>query len=67
MSLDLPLIWAFVIAFAVFAYVVMDGFDLGIGILFPTFKPGPERDSAMNSVAPVWDGNETWLCWAAAD
>src|ERR671917_1611616 len=59
--LDLPILWAFVIAFAVFAYVVMDGFDLGIGILFPFFAPGPERDSAMNSVAPVWDGNETWL------
>ncbi|WP_404286863.1 cytochrome d ubiquinol oxidase subunit II [Microvirga sp. RSM25] len=59
--LDLPSLWAFVIAFAVFAYVVMDGFDLGIGILFPVFAPGPERDSAMNSVAPVWDGNETWL------
>jgi cytochrome d ubiquinol oxidase subunit II len=58
---DLPTLWAFVIAFAVFAYVVMDGFDLGIGILFPFFSPGPERDSAMNSVAPVWDGNETWL------
>jgi cytochrome d ubiquinol oxidase subunit II len=58
---DLPTLWAFIIAFAVFAYVVMDGFDLGIGILFPFFTPGPERDSAMNSVAPVWDGNETWL------
>lgn len=53
--------WAFIIAFAVFAYVVMDGFDLGIGVLFPTFAPGPERDRAMNSIAPVWDGNETWL------
>ena len=61
LTLDLPTLWAFVIAFAVFAYVVMDGFDLGIGILFPFFAPGPERDSAMNSVAPVWDGNETWL------
>jgi cytochrome d ubiquinol oxidase subunit II len=58
---DLPTLWAFIIAFAVFAYVVMDGFDLGIGILFPVFAPGPERDSAMNTVAPVWDGNETWL------
>src|ERR671929_84337 len=58
---DLPTLWAFIIAFAVFAYVVMDGFDLGIGILFPFFSPGPERDTAMNSVAPVWDGNETWL------
>ena len=39
----------------------MDGFDLGIGILFPTFAVGRERDRAMNSIAPVWDGNETWL------
>jgi len=61
MSFDLPTIWAFIIAFAIFAYVVMDGFDLGIGILFPTLPAGRERDSAMNSIAPVWDGNETWL------
>ena len=60
-GLDLPTIWAFIIAFAIFAYVVMDGFDLGIGILFPTLPVGRERDSAMNSIAPVWDGNETWL------
>jgi cytochrome d ubiquinol oxidase subunit II len=59
--IDLPLIWAGIIAFAVFAYVVMDGFDLGIGILFPVFAVGEERDQAMNSIAPVWDGNETWL------
>ncbi|OGB28110.1 MAG: cytochrome d ubiquinol oxidase subunit II [Burkholderiales bacterium RIFCSPLOWO2_12_FULL_61_40] len=58
---DLTLIWAFIIVFAVFVYVVMDGFDLGIGILFPSFKVGPDRDTAMNSIAPVWDGNETWL------
>ena len=60
-SVDLTVVWAFVIAFAVFAYVVMDGFDLGIGLLFPALRPGEERDTAMNSVAPVWDGNETWL------
>ncbi|TZG24459.1 cytochrome d ubiquinol oxidase subunit II [Sphingomonas montanisoli] len=60
-DLDLSTAWAFIIAFAVFAYVVMDGFDLGIGILFPTLKVGDERDAAMNSIAPVWDGNETWL------
>lgn len=58
---DLATIWAFILAFAVFAYVVMDGFDLGIGILFSTFPVGDERDQAMNSIAPVWDGNETWL------
>lgn len=61
LELDLTVIWAGIIAFAVFAYVVMDGFDLGIGILFPAFRAGAERDQAMNSIAPVWDGNETWL------
>ncbi|MEQ8412650.1 MAG: cytochrome d ubiquinol oxidase subunit II [Erythrobacter sp.] len=60
-SVDLTVIWAFIIAFAVFLYVVMDGFDLGIGILFKFFEAGRERDRAMNSIAPVWDGNETWL------
>lgn len=57
----LATVWGFIIAFAVFAYVVLDGFDLGIGILFPAFGVGDERDQAMNSIAPVWDGNETWL------
>ncbi len=59
--MDLTTVWAFIIAFAVFMYVVMDGFDLGIGILFPTFERGEERSQAMNAIAPVWDGNETWL------
>ena len=59
--MDLTIIWAGVIAFAVLAYVVMDGFDLGIGILFPSIPVGAQRDAAMNSIAPVWDGNETWL------
>ncbi|HEY0147996.1 MAG TPA: cytochrome d ubiquinol oxidase subunit II [Allosphingosinicella sp.] len=59
--MDLTIVWAFLIAFAVAAYVVMDGFDLGIGILFPAFPVGKERDQAMNAIAPVWDGNETWL------
>ena len=44
-----------------FVYVVMDGFDLGLGILFPLFPEKADRDVIMNSVAPVWDGNETWL------
>jgi cytochrome d ubiquinol oxidase subunit II len=60
-NVDLATIWALIIAVAVFAYVVMDGFDLGIGILFPIFAVGKERDQAMNAIAPVWDGNETWL------
>jgi cytochrome d ubiquinol oxidase subunit II len=54
-------IWGGILAFAVFMYVVMDGFDLGIGVLFRVFAVGRERDTAMNSIAPVWDGNETWL------
>jgi len=61
LTFDLPTIWAFIIAFAIFAYVVMDGFDLGIGILFSWIPVGRERDTAMNTIAPVWDGNETWL------
>ena len=60
-SADLTLVWAFVIAFAVAAYVVLDGFDLGLGILFPFFPEKEDRDVVMNTVAPVWDGNETWL------
>ena len=60
-GIDLTVVWAFIIAFAVFMYVVMDGFDLGIGILFPTFADREERTQAMNAIAPVWDGNETWL------
>jgi cytochrome d ubiquinol oxidase subunit II len=61
MSLDLPLIWAAIIALAVLLYVMLDGFDLGIGILFPFAASPTERDVMMSSVAPVWDGNETWL------
>ena len=60
-SFDLTTIWAFLIAFAVFVYVVLDGFDLGLGILFAVEPERSSRDVMMNSVAPVWDGNETWL------
>ena len=57
----LPTIWAGLPAFAVLAYVVLDGFDLGVAILF-ALEPEPEdRDVMVNSIAPVWDGNETWL------
>jgi cytochrome d ubiquinol oxidase subunit II len=61
MNLDLPFVWASLMAFAVLAYVVLDGFDLGVGILFPLVRGEAARDEMMNSVAPVWDGNETWL------
>jgi len=59
--MDLPLLWAFILAFAVLAYVVLDGFDLGIGILFPLMKRDEDHDTAINTIAPFWDGNETWL------
>ncbi|MBO1075312.1 cytochrome d ubiquinol oxidase subunit II [Roseomonas marmotae] len=62
----LPLVWAMIIAAAVFLYVCMDGFDLGLGILFPWFQEKEERDVMVNSVAPVWDGNETWLVMGGA-
>ncbi|OWU71284.1 ubiquinol oxidase subunit II [Roseovarius sp. 22II1-1F6A] len=58
---ELSFIWAGLIAFAVLTYVVLDGFDLGLGILFPFARSNRDRDLMMNSVAPVWDGNETWL------
>jgi cytochrome bd ubiquinol oxidase subunit II len=57
----LPVIWAALLGTAVAMYVILDGFDLGIGILFPFAKTERERDQMMNSVAPFWDGNETWL------
>ena len=66
MGIDLPLIWAVIIVFAIMMYVVMDGFDLGIGMLFPFFQEKADRDVMMNTVAPVWDGNETWLVLGGA-
>ena len=60
-GLELAFVWAGIIAFAVLVYVILDGFDLGVGILFPLTDDEKERDVMMNSVAPIWDGNETWL------
>jgi cytochrome d ubiquinol oxidase subunit II len=57
----LPVVWAGLIAFAVLAYVLLDGFDLGVGILFAAERREEDRDVMVNTVAPVWDGNETWL------
>lgn len=59
--LDLPLIWGLLLAAAVFLYVILDGFDLGCGILFPFVPSDKCRSRMMNSIAPFWDGNETWL------
>ena len=66
MGIDLPLLWAVIILFSIMMYVVMDGFDLGIGMLFPWFPAKDDRDVMMNTVAPVWDGNETWLVLGGA-
>jgi len=62
----LPLIWAAIIGVAVAMYVILDGFDLGIGILFPFSSNETERDQMIRSVAPFWDGNETWLVLGGA-
>lgn len=59
--MDLALIAAGIIAIGILIYVVLDGFDLGVGILFPFAPDDRSRDVMMNSIAPVWDGNETWL------
>lgn len=66
MGIDLPLIWAVIIGFGLMMYVIMDGFDLGIGILFPFVGDREDRDTMVNTVAPVWDGNETWLVLGGA-
>ena len=66
MGIDLPLLWAIIIAFGLMMYVIMDGFDLGIGILFPFVRDREDRDTMVNTVAPVWDGNETWLVFGGA-
>lgn len=66
MGIDLSLIWFVIIVFSILMYVVMDGFDLGIGLLYPMVKDDGDRDVMMNTVAPVWDGNETWLVMGGA-
>lgn len=64
--MDMTLIWFSIIGLGVLIYVLLDGFDLGIGILFPFIKGRAERDAMMNTVAPVWDGNETWVVLGGA-
>ncbi len=66
MMIDLSLVWAAIIVFGIMMYVLMDGFDLGIGMLFPFVQEEAKRDVMMNTVAPVWDGNETWLVLGGA-
>ena len=61
----LPLAWAFVIAFCIVMYVILDGFTLGAGMLMPFLTP-EERDQAMSVLLPTWDGNQTWLVLGGA-
>src|SRR6202000_3102901 len=59
--LDFVPIWTLILGMAVFFYVLLDGFDLGVGILFGLAPDTESRNTIMNSIAPIWDGNETWL------
>jgi cytochrome bd ubiquinol oxidase subunit II len=64
--MDVTVVWAIIIALGLFMYIVLDGFDLGIGMIFPFFPSDSIRDMLMHSIAPVWDGNETWLVLGGA-
>ncbi len=66
LGIDLPMAWAGIIVLGVIMYVLLDGFDLGVGILFPFAPADEDRDLMMTSVAPIWDGNETWLVLGGA-
>ena len=66
MHFDVTFVWAIIIFFGVMMYVIMDGFDLGIGMLYPLVPEREHRDVMMNTVAPIWDGNETWLVLGGA-
>lgn len=59
--MDLALLSYLILALGVIMYVILDGFDLGVGILFPFARHHADRDLLINSIAPLWDGNETWL------
>ncbi len=58
---DLTPVWTLILGLAVLFYVLLDGFDLGVGILYGFAPDTPSRNLVMNSIAPIWDGNETWL------
>lgn len=64
--ISLALSWLFVIAFIIIMYIILDGFTLGVGLLFPWIKDTKDRDTMISTVLPVWDGNETWLVFAGA-
>lgn len=66
MNIDLPVVWAGIIGLGLFLYVMLDGFDLGIGLIFPFFERNADRQVLLNTVAPVWDGNETFMVLGGA-
>src|ERR1019366_6376483 len=61
LALDLVPVWTVILGLGVCFYVILDGFDLGVGILYGFAPDTPARNLVMNSIAPIWDGNETWL------
>ncbi|HSW94082.1 MAG TPA: cytochrome d ubiquinol oxidase subunit II [Gammaproteobacteria bacterium] len=61
MIIDFIPLWTLILAAAVFFYVLLDGFDLGVGMLYGLAPDRASRNLIMNSISPVWDGNETWL------
>src|SRR5260370_34224216 len=64
-TLSLVPVWTVILALAVFFYVALDGFDLCVGMLYNFAPDRRARDVVMNSIAPIWDGNETWLILGA--
>ena len=64
--MSLALVWLGIIAFVIIMYILLDGFTLGMGLLFPWIKNDVDRDTIVSTVLPVWDGNETWLVLAGA-
>lgn len=64
--MSLSYIWAAILVFGIMMYIIFDGFDLGVGILFPMLRNAEEQEIALSTILPVWDGNETWLVFGGA-
>src|SRR5690606_21988562 len=60
-SMDLHVFWFVMLGVLLAGYAILDGFDLGVGILHPFLKSDHDRRVALNSIGPIWDGNEVWL------
>src|SRR5689334_14425061 len=64
-TFDFVLVWTLILSMGIFFYVLLDGFDLGVGMLYGFMPDNRSRNIVMNAIAPVWDGNETWLVLGA--